>query len=105
MGSSSLGDLDHRPNPCLNPLEAGPFYAVRIFPGDIGTSMGLATDAEARVLRADRSVIDGLYACGNDMNSIMAGTYPGAGITLGPALTFGYLAGRRRSAKDLGLGL
>lgn len=94
-----LGDPEHCPNPCLNPLETGPFYAVRIFPGDIGTSMGLATDADARVLREDRSVIDGLYACGNDMNSIMAGTYPGAGITLGPALTFGYLAGRHAAGE------
>jgi len=92
-----LGDPDNKPNPCLRPLDKPPYYAVRIHPGDIGTSMGLAVDAHARVLRQDRSVITGLYACGNDMNSIMAGTYPGAGITLGPALTFGYIAGRHIS--------
>ncbi|WP_417418459.1 FAD-dependent oxidoreductase [Hoeflea sp.] len=89
-----LGDADNRPNPCLRPLDKAPYYAVRVHPGDIGTSMGLAVDSHARVLREDRSVIPGLYACGNDMNSIMAGTYPGAGITLGPALTFGYIVGR-----------
>ncbi|MCV2894307.1 FAD-dependent oxidoreductase [Lentibacter sp. XHP0401] len=93
-----LGDADNAPNPCLRPLNTAPFYAVRIFPGDIGTSMGLAVDTNARVLREDRTVIKGLYACGNDMNSIMAGTYPGAGITLGPALTFGYIAGRHASS-------
>lgn len=92
-----LGDADNKPNPCLRPLNKPPYYAVRIFPGDIGTSMGLAVDQNARVLRTDRTVITGLYACGNDMNSVMAGTYPGAGITLGPALTFGYIAGRHLS--------
>ncbi|SOE16600.1 succinate dehydrogenase/fumarate reductase flavoprotein subunit [Hoeflea halophila] len=100
-----LGDAENQPNPCLRPLENAPYYAVRIYPGDIGTSMGLSVDRHARVLREDRSVIPGLYACGNDMNSIMAGTYPGAGITLGPALTFGYIAGRHVSnGKDEGHG-
>lgn len=94
-----LGDAENKPNPCLRPLDSMPLYAIRIYPGDIGTSMGLAVDVNARVLREDRSVIDGLYACGNDMNSIMAGTYPGAGITLGPALTFGYIAGLHASVK------
>jgi len=89
-----LGDPAHRPNPCLGPISDAPFYAVRVFPGDIGTATGLATDARARVLRADGRAVPGLHAVGNDMNSIMAGTYPGAGITLGPALTFGYIAGR-----------
>lgn len=89
-----LGDADNQPNPCLRPLDNAPYYAVRVHPGDIGTSMGLSVDRHARVLREDRSIIPGLYACGNDMNSIMAGTYPGAGITLGPALTFGYIVGR-----------
>lgn len=95
-----LGDAENTPNACLRPLTAAPYYAIRIYPGDIGTSMGLAVDPHARVLREDRTVIEGLYACGNDMNSIMAGTYPGAGITLGPALTFGYIAGRHASAKQ-----
>nr|WP_267957746.1 FAD-dependent oxidoreductase [Halomonas zhangzhouensis] len=89
-----LGDPEHRPNPCLKPLEKPPFYAIRIYPGDIGTTMGLATDEKGRVLDKKDNVIPGLYACGNDMNSIMAGAYPSAGITLGPALTFGYIVGR-----------
>ncbi|MFV0383834.1 FAD-binding protein [Paracoccus sp. (in: a-proteobacteria)] len=88
-----LGDAAHKPNPCLRPLE-GPLYAIEIFPGDIGTSMGLAIDAQGRVKDRDGQPIPGLYACGNDINSIMAGAYPGAGITLGPALTFGFIVGR-----------
>ena len=67
---------------------------MRIYPADLGTAIGLRTDGDARVLRKDGSVIAGLYACGNDMGSIMNGNYPGPGITLGPALTFGYIAGR-----------
>lgn len=89
-----LGDPAHRPNPCLGPIARAPFYAVRIFPGDIGTSLGLRTDAAARVLDGEGAPISGLYACGNDMNSVMAGQYPSGGITLGPALTFGYIIGR-----------
>lgn len=90
----NLGDAGHRPNPCIGPLATPPFYAVKIFPGDIGASCGLVTDQHAQVLRADGSRIAGLYACGNDMNSIMSGIYPGPGITLGPAMTFGYIAAR-----------
>jgi succinate dehydrogenase/fumarate reductase flavoprotein subunit len=90
----NLGDPAHRPNPCLGPLDAPPFYGLRVYPGDIGASIGLVTDESARVLRADDRPVPGLYACGNDMDSLMAGTYPGPGITLGPAMTFGYLAGR-----------
>jgi succinate dehydrogenase/fumarate reductase flavoprotein subunit len=90
-----LGDETHKPNPCLGPIDKPPFYAVRVFPGDIGTAAGLKTDAQARVLDAHGTPIEGLFACGNDMNSIMAGAYPGAGITLGPALTFGYIAGQQ----------
>ncbi len=89
-----LGDADHRPNPCLAPIETPPFYAVAVYPADLGTATGLVTDAQARVLGADGVPIAGLYACGNDMNSVMNGAYPGPGITLGPALTFGYLAAR-----------
>ena len=88
-----LGDASHKPNPCLGPIGTAPFHAVRVYPGDIGTAAGLETDASARVLGADGQPIPGLYAVGNDMNSIMAGSYPSAGITLGPALTFGYIAG------------
>lgn len=81
-------------HPNLGPINAAPFYAVRVYPGDIGTASGLRTDADARVLDAGGQPIAGLYACGNDMASVMGGHYPGAGITLGPALTFGYCAGK-----------
>jgi succinate dehydrogenase/fumarate reductase flavoprotein subunit len=87
-----LGDPDQKPNPCLAPIENAPYYAVRVFPGSIGTSRGLVTNASAEVLGRNGQPIEGLYACGNDMNSIMGGHYPGPGITLGPALTFGYIA-------------
>ena len=89
-----LGDAAQKPNPCVAPIEQPPFYALRIYPADLGTAVGLQTDGDARVLRKDGTVIAGLYACGNDMGSIMNGNYPGPGITLGPALTFGYIAGR-----------
>jgi succinate dehydrogenase/fumarate reductase flavoprotein subunit len=88
------GDALHGPNPCVAPLQDGPFYAIKMVVGDLGTYAGVVTDANARALDADGRVIPGLYAAGNDMASIMGGNYPGAGITLGPALTFGYIAGR-----------
>ncbi len=96
-----LGDAGHSPNPCVAPIEQAPFYALRIYPADLGTAIGLKTDGEARVLRKDGTAIPGLYACGNDMGSIMNGNYPGPGITLGPALTFGYIAGRHLAKIDL----
>ena len=86
------GDALVQPNPCVAPLETAPFYAIRMVIGDIGTFAGLVTDECARVLDADGKPINGLYAVGNDAASIMGGNYPGAGITLGPALTFGYVA-------------
>lgn len=89
-----LGDPDHKPNPCVGPIERGPFYAVKVVPGDLGTFAGLVTDKDARVIDKQGHVIPGLYAAGNDMASIMGGNYPGGGITLGPAMTFGYIAGR-----------
>ncbi|MCP3471523.1 FAD-dependent oxidoreductase [Bradyrhizobium sp. CCGUVB1N3] len=89
-----LGDISHKPNPCVAPVARAPFFALRIYPADLGTAIGMKVDAHARVLREDGTPIAGLYACGNDMGSIMNGNYPGAGITLGPALTFGYIAGR-----------
>ena len=88
------GAPGHEPNPCVAPLYQPPYYAVRLVPGDIGTFAGLSTDGSARVLDTTGGVIEGLYAAGNDMASVMGGTYPGAGITIGPALTFGYIAGR-----------
>ncbi len=71
-----------------------PFYAVQMFPGEIGTKGGLVTDPQARVLREDGSVIAGLYATGNTSAPVMGATYPGAGSTLGPAMTFGYVAAK-----------
>ncbi|WP_439672483.1 Succinate dehydrogenase/fumarate reductase, flavoprotein subunit [Cupriavidus necator] len=81
-----------RPNPCLAPIGKAPFYAVRIDAGDIGTKGGLVTDASARVLRDDGSAIAGLFAIGNTSASMMGTSYPGAGSTLGPAMTFGFIA-------------
>jgi succinate dehydrogenase/fumarate reductase flavoprotein subunit len=95
-----LGDAGHAPNPCVAPIAQAPFFALRIYPADLGTAIGLAIDEHARVLRPDGSAIAGLYACGNDMSSIMNGNYPGPGITLGPALTFGYIAGRHLAETD-----
>ena len=89
-----LGDPMHTPNPCLGPIATAPFYAIQVWPGDIGTATGLDTDAKARVLDEAGAPIPGLYACGNDMASIMGGTYPSAGITLGPNLTFGFIVGQ-----------
>ena len=88
------GDALHGPNPCIAPIKDGPFYAIKMVIGDLGTYAGIKTDAHARALDADGQPIAGLYAAGNDMASIMGGNYPGAGITLGPALTFGYIAGK-----------
>lgn len=90
----NLGDPAHGPNPCIGPIGTPPFYAIEVYPGDIGASCGLVTNESAQVLGADGTPIEGLYACGNDMDSLMAGCYPAPGITLGPAMTFGYLAAR-----------
>jgi succinate dehydrogenase/fumarate reductase flavoprotein subunit len=87
------GDPLHAPNPNIAPIVTPPYYAVRLVPGDLGTFIGLATDPLARVLDVGERPIPGLYAVGNDQASMMGGTYPGAGITIGPALTFGYIAG------------
>jgi 3-oxosteroid 1-dehydrogenase len=81
-----------KPNPSLHAIDQGPFYAVKIVPGDLGTKGGLVTDERARVLRADGSVIEGLYAAGNCSSAVMGNTYAGPGATIGPAMTFGYLA-------------
>ncbi|MCE7001317.1 3-oxosteroid 1-dehydrogenase [Kibdelosporangium philippinense] len=92
------GDPRNRPNPCLAPLEVAPFYAVRIVPGDLGTKGGLRTDSAARVLREDGSIIEGLYAAGNASAAVMGRTYAGPGATIGPAMTFGYLAALNMAA-------
>ncbi|WP_040160832.1 FAD-dependent oxidoreductase [Nigerium massiliense] len=83
-----------RPNPTLGTIEKGPFTAIELVPGDLGTKGGVVTDEHARALREDGSVIDGLYAAGNCSASVMGRTYPGPGSTLGPACVFGFIAGR-----------
>lgn len=88
------GDPDNRPNPSLAPIVKGPFYALALLPGDLSSVNGLQTDAEARVLDTDRLPIPGLYAVGLDMNSMTRGMYPGGGVSIGPAMTFGYIVGR-----------
>jgi len=93
------GDPTVKPNPCLNTIDQAPFYAITMVPGDLGTKGGLVTDASARVLRADGSVIEGLYAAGNVSSTVMGHTYAGPGATIGPALTFGYLAAQDIAAR------
>ena len=88
-----LGDSDHKPNPCLGQLRTGPFYAVKVYAGDIGTAVGIACNENAQAMGSDGLPIRGLYVAGNDMQSVMGGQYPAPGITLGPAMTFGWLAG------------
>lgn len=88
------GDPDVGPNPCVAPIIRAPFYAVRLVPGSFGTFAGLRTDGQARVLDGCGQPIGGLYAAGTDMASVMGGHYPAGGINLGPALTFGFIAGR-----------
>ncbi|MGO4852407.1 FAD-dependent oxidoreductase [Phaeovulum sp. W22_SRMD_FR3] len=83
------------PNPALGTLERGPFYAVKVVPGSLGTFAGIKTAADGQVLAAHGAPIPGLYAIGNDAASIMGGHYPSGGITLGPGMTFGYVVGRR----------
>jgi 3-oxosteroid 1-dehydrogenase len=86
------GDPRVKPNACLAPIEKGPFYAVELVPGDLGTKGGLVTDVSGRVMREDGSAIEGLYASGNTTASVMGRCYPGPGVTLAPALTFSWLA-------------
>ncbi|ORB32078.1 3-oxosteroid 1-dehydrogenase [Mycolicibacterium parafortuitum] len=86
------GDPTNKPNPNLGEIKHGPFYAAKMVPGDLGTKGGIRTDVNGRALRDDGSVIDGLYAAGNVSSPVMGHTYPGPGGTIGPAMTFGYLA-------------
>ncbi len=86
------GDASHGPNPTLGPIRTAPFYAVRLYPGDIGAANGLVIDEEARVTKSDDTPIGRLYACGAEAASIMGGTYPGPGITIGPAIVMAYRA-------------
>lgn len=95
IGDPALGTK----NPNIGPLDTAPYYAVKLYPGDIGAATGFATDGDARVLDADGGPIPGLYAVGNDMHSIMGGVYTAPGITIGPGLVFAYLAARHAGAR------
>lgn len=88
-----LADPDQQPNPCVAPLQTGPFYALKVIMGDLGTFDGIRTSVVGEVLQRDGSAIAGLYAVGNDRASVMGGNYPGAGITHGPNMTFGFITG------------
>ena len=90
------------PNPNLHPLGKPPYYAFQIILGDLGTSGGLRTDEFARVLRTDDSVVKGLYAVGNSSAAVMGRSYAGAGATIGPAMTFGYVAAKHVSHQQSG---
>lgn len=94
------GDQAVGPNPSLAPIEKGPFYAVKVYPGSFGTFAGIAADGKGRVLDETGAPIAGLYTAGNDRNSIMGGFYPSGGVNLGPALTFGYVIGRELAGAD-----
>ncbi|MCF3940500.1 3-oxosteroid 1-dehydrogenase [Gordonia tangerina] len=94
------GDITNKPNPSLGALTKAPFYAVKMVPGDLGTKGGIDTDASGRALRADGSVIEGLYAAGNTSAPVMGHTYAGPGATIGPALVFGYLAALDAASKS-----
>jgi succinate dehydrogenase/fumarate reductase flavoprotein subunit len=96
-----LGDAEHGPNPCVAPIDKAPFYAVALHPGDLGTAAGLLTNEHGQVLDASGAWIANLYACGNDMSSVMNGAYPGPGITIGPALTFGVLVAEHIAGASL----
>ena len=96
------GDSAHGPNPCLGPMEKPPFCAVAVHPTPLGTSLGLRANPHGQVLNAGGVPIAGLYACGNDMHSPLAGEYPGAGSQLGLAMTFGYLAALHSASTGAG---
>ncbi|MDO8458675.1 MAG: FAD-dependent oxidoreductase [Burkholderiaceae bacterium] len=86
-----LADPENKPNPCVAPVLKGPYFAVKVIMGDLGTFDGIQTSVVGEVLKRDGSAIEGLYAVGNDRASVMGGNYPGAGITHGPNMTFGFV--------------
>ena len=94
------GDSRTSPNPCIAPIDKAPYYAIPVYPGDIGTKGGLHTNARGQVVREDGSPIEGLYAIGNSSSSVMGDKYPGAGATIGPAMTFGYVAARHITGQN-----
>jgi len=89
-----LGDAYHPKNASLGAIEKGPFYAVEVLPGDVGTYGGVVTDTDARVLRQDGTPIDGLYATGISTASVFGGAYAGAGASVGPSFVWGYVAAK-----------
>lgn len=97
----AAGDPAHGPNPTLGPLSVPPFYAVRLYPGDIATFHGISTDPDGRVLDADGAPVPGLFAAGNDAATPFGGTYPGAGGTIGPAMVFAFRAARAMAGRPL----
>jgi succinate dehydrogenase/fumarate reductase flavoprotein subunit len=94
-----LGDPRHTPNPCLGRIRQGPFYAIRIFPGDASTTIGLKIDSKSRALDCQGHAITGLYVVGLDANSIWRGKVPSHGCFIGPAMVQGYIAGRHLEAR------
>jgi succinate dehydrogenase/fumarate reductase flavoprotein subunit len=94
------GDAEHGPNPSLAPLEKAPFYAIKVLPGSFGTFAGIRTDPRSRVLDAAGAPVPGLWAAGSDQANVMGGHYPSGGINIGPAMTFGYLAGLDAAGPD-----
>lgn len=95
-----LGDPGHKPNPALGPLDRAPYYALPIFPGDVGTCGGLVTDEHARVLGADGEPLPGLYATGNITATVMGRTYLGAGGSIGNTMVFGFVAAEHACTRD-----
>lgn len=96
-----LGDAEHAPNPCLGPVRTAPFYALALWPTDVGTSLGLAIGPDGAVQDAEGAAIPGLYAAGLDAHAALRGYYPGAGTQLGQAIAFGYAAGRSLAGQPI----
>ena len=95
------GDDAHQPNPCIGPIATAPYYGLEIWPAEIAVSTGLSTDARRpRARPGPRKPIPGLYACGNDMASMMCGSYPGPGTTLGPGMVFAYRAAMHAAGQE-----
>ena len=93
-----LGDPYHKPSATLGTIPKSPFYAIPVYPGDVGTYGGVVTDVNARVLRDDGSAIPGLYATGTSTASVMGRVYPGAGSSIGPGFAWGYVAAKHAAA-------
>ena len=100
QGDAARAQAAQLPNPCLGPLQRGPFYAVKVVTGSLGTFAGLKVNDRAQVLDAHGQPIADLYAGGNDLSSMMGGHYPSGGITLGPAMTFGFIAAHHAASRD-----